>query len=348
MAVKSPPSVSDLCGVVVANRQAALDLSARTGEQRLRQILARAQAALVQRLHQAQGLTGPGKDSFTARQLEITLRQVRDLLRLSTTQIRELLLSQGKTVADLSTKHLVDYMQAANKHFAGISASPLPLREAAMLDRVGQGVQASILNRIATSGDAVSGAEPSTHPGKLGVLQRYGVATIESFQDTLQAGMISRKPWSMIRDEITAQSPFLQGKPASWAECIVRTETMGAYNRAGWEAVRQADETLGDVARILSATFDERTGWDSYQVHGQIRRSTEAFQWQGGFYQHPPNRPNDREVILPHRVSWPIPPYLAWKSDGEVMARYRMQRKTGSPGPRPPMTTIPLDRFGQK
>ena len=184
-------------------------------------------------------------------------------------------------------------------------------------------------------------------PSTDGVLARYGAATIQSFEDVLRNGMLTGKPWGDVREELVSKSPFLQGAPRSWAERILRTETMGAYNRAGWEAIRAADDDLGDMVKILSATFDNRTAWDSYQVHGQIRRVDEAFAWNGGLYQAPPNRPNDREVVVPHRISWPLPPDLAWRSDAEVIAAWKRDRRLGSPPARPQMTTVPLDRFGK-
>lgn len=87
---------------------------------------------------------------------------------------------------------------------------------------------------------------------------------------------------------------------------------------------------------------------DSYAVHGQIRKPEEAFQSWFGFYQHPPNRPNDREVVVPHRMSWPIPPYLAWKTDAQVIARWHYDGRKGHPPPRPKMTTVPLEQFGKQ
>lgn len=193
---------------------------------------------------------------------------------------------------------------------------------------------------------SLAGDDFTPSPG--GVLTRYSAAVIEEFEGVLRRGMLTGKPWGDVRDELTSKSPFLQGSPKFWAERIVRTETMGAYNRAGWEAIRAADDELGDMVKILSATFDDRTGWDSYQVHGQIRRVDEAFAWKGGLYQSPPNRPNDREVVVPHRVSWPIPEELAWRSDGEVAAAWKRDRRKGGPPPRPLMTTIPLARFGRE
>lgn len=123
--------------------------------------------------------------------------------------------------------------------------------------------------------------------------------------------------------------------------------TMAALNRSSWEGIRAADDELGDMVKILCATIDGRTGWDSLQVHGQIRRPDEAFEWNGGFYQNPPNRPNDREVVVPHRISWPIPDELHPRSDAEVVAAWQRDRRKGSPPARAERSTVPLDLFGK-
>lgn len=190
-------------------------------------------------------------------------------------------------------------------------------------------------------------APDSYEPPLGGVLRRYGAATIETFEGVLRTGILTRKPWGDMRDELVQASPFLQGQPKFWAERIARTETMAAYNRAGWEGLRAADDDLGDVVKVLSATFDNRTGWDSYQVHGQLRRTDEPFEWAGGLYQHPPNRPNDREVVVPHRLSWPIPHELHPRSDAEVMAAWKREQRRGSPPKRPRMSTIPHEAFAK-
>jgi hypothetical protein len=206
-----------------------------------------------------------------------------------------------------------------------------------MVDAAIQGTNASLLRRLVGEG---AGAKP-------GILARYGAATIESFEQQLQLGLVAKKSFAEMKAALIEQSPFLQGAPASWAERIVRTETMGAYNRGAWEATREADTELGDVVKILSAVFDDRTGSDSYAVHGQIRRPNEAFEWWDGLYQHPPNRPNDRETVVTHRIAWKIPAYLRWRDSGAVAARWKAEKRKGRPPERPMMTTVPLGQFGR-
>ncbi len=109
------------------------------------------------------------------------------------------------------------------------------------------------------------------HPARGGILQRYGESTLTEFEGVLKRAAIQKMPWAEARDAITAKSPFLQGKPAHWAERIVRTEVMNMHNAAAYEGTKHAHKVLGDVVKILAATFDDRTGADSYAVHGQIR-----------------------------------------------------------------------------
>jgi hypothetical protein len=86
---------------------------------------------------------------------------------------------------------------------------------------------------------------------------------------------------------------------------------------------------------------------DSYAVHGQIRRPEEPFETWYGPMQYPPARPNDREIVVTHRVAWPIPLNLRERDPGSIAARWKAEgRKTAMP-PRPLMTTIPLDQFGR-
>jgi len=330
------------------NRREVIEMVQNKGIKSTQKLLERAETDLVQRIKQAEGLSGPGKDTFTATQLRATLAQVKDVLRYLVSGMKGEILDRGEEAAKGATRHTIDHLIALDKAFRGTGTQPLSLKEAQMFDAASEGVRSSILRRLASSGTPPArGTEvESPHKAKLGILQRYGVETIKRFEQTLQAGLLGKKSWADMRADIIADSPFLQQAPGFWAKRIVRTEVMGAYNRAGWHATKDADRQLGDMVKILSATFDDRTAADSYAVHGQIRRPDEPFEWWDGLYQHPPNRPNDREIVTPQRISWPISAYLKWRSDDEVMAAWRRQGRKGAPPPRPNMTTVPLARFG--
>lgn len=338
--------MSDPLAALRASKANAYDLSTSIGRKRTLDILERAQRELVTRLHQSELLRG-GDKTFTYQQMKVTLAQLRGVTRNLGHGLERVVRSQARDATDASVGHTLDYLNRAEKKYRGIASEPLPIRELAMLNRVAVGVNASVLRRLGTSGGAAPGAMPEEHPAKEGILERYGEETIGHFEDSLTQGLAQRKRWGDIREDLVGQSPFLQAAPAHWAERIVRTETMGAYNRAGWETIREAHEDLGDMCKILVATFDDRTSADSYAVHGQIRRADQAFETWQGFLQHPPARPNDREIVAPHRVSWVIPPGFSWKTDADVAKRWIREGRKHAPPVRPKMTTIPIESFGR-
>lgn len=335
--------------VLKANRRTIIDFVGAKGTAQTRRLLAASEQDLLRRLRETEGLSGAGKGSFSAAQLRTALAQVRDVLKTITLPgIKKTVLERGKDAAEQSADHTAEYLATADRAFRGVGTQPLALKEALMLERANRGVESSILRRLASSGEPIEGATAQPHPAKVGILTRYGMNTLSDFEKTMQKGLITKQSWAEMRADLVTQSPFLQGAPAHWAARIVRTEVMGAYNRASWESIREAQDQLGDMTKILSATFDDRTGSDSFAVHGQIRRPEEAFEWWDGLYQHPPNRPNDREVVIPHRVSWVIPPALAWRPPGDIMKRWKAEGRKGTPPARPKMTTIPITDFGRR
>ncbi len=320
------------------DQDAANRYAANASKQRTQQLLERAQIELTQRLAQAEGLGGAGADSFTAAQMRVALEQVRTVLKGLTQNVLGSSLELGKVGASQGVESTLDYIGRAEADFRGI-ARPLPFDTAQMFDTVARGVNASILRRL--------GSDPG-NPASAGVLGRYGANVFGKFEEAMQQRFIQGKSWNEARADLTAASPFLQGAPAYWTERILRTETMNAHGAASQESLTQVEAVVGAMLKILSATFDHRTGADSYAVHGQIRRPTEAFVSWYGPYMHPPNRPNDREVVVPHNMSWPLPKGLEPKSDGEVAARWAQEGRKGSPPPRPLMSTVDRELIGKQ
>jgi hypothetical protein len=328
--------------ILAANRRDALGLVETSGVGRTRLILENAERELVQRLALVRGGTG----TFTYEQMRSALFQIRLVLLELNNGIAQTVVDGALQAAEAAAAGTVDYLGRMDVAFRGMGTQPLALNEASMFEQARVGARSSVLRRLASSGEGSPGAPAAEHVAKQGILDRYGMNVIGEFEGILQRGLLTRKPWDAIKGDLIGSSQFLQAKPAFWAERIVRTELMGAYNRGSWEANRDADDQLGDMCKIVSATFDDRTGSDSFAVHGQIRRPDEAFESWFGLYQHPPNRPNDREIVVPHRVSWPLPPYLKQRADGEIAARWKKEKRKGPVPPRPNMTTIPLELFG--
>ena len=329
-----PPSPMAL---VKRTRAEALAFAEKAGHANVLKLLAKAQKELEHRLNQTPGLVHAAGEPFSVVRMQLVLKQVQAVTKALTAAMKGTLTDSGRTVAGKAAKDTADFMQAAEKRFRGISAV-LPINVASMVDRAVSGSESSILHRIEGDPD---------HKGRPGVLARYGAETITKFEERLQLGLVQGKRWEEVRDDLTSESEFLQGAPKYWAERIVRTETLHSYNRAAHESMKQTQEVLGDVVKILVATFDDRTGWDSYQVHGQIRRPEEPFEWSKGSYMYPPNRPNDRETTITYRISWPLEAELEPMSDGEVEDRYHEQYPKGpGPGERPNMSTVDRELFG--
>lgn len=333
--------------ILARNRRESQAIAIRKGDSATLKMMEAAEVDLRRRLARIQSTPGM-EGSFSEVQARAAIVQVEDVIAGITAKLGQILVSQTKLAATKGAEGSIDYLKRADRSHRGLGSQPLAIREASMIDKAVQGVNSSLLRRIAASPSSttvpmLAGEEAAGH----GILARYGTETIGQFEEVIQKALLTRKPWAEVRDELTNKSPFLQQSPKYWAERIVRTETMGAYNRAGFETVREANKALGDMVKILVATFDNRTAADSYAVHGQIRRPEEAFQTWQGFVQSPPARPNDREIVVPHRISWPIPESLAWRTDAEVAARWAEGGRRGSPPSRPKMTTVDLSLFGK-
>jgi len=320
------------------NRRRALRQS-QAAQKRLLNVLGKAQRQLAERLRDSAELrNADGSRAFSVAQMTAVQRQVQDLQRFLSSNIDKVIRDVASITAEGAAEDTIRYLEQAERQFTGVGRA-LGLKTAAVLNRASKKTESSVLRRI---------RKDKKHPANEGVVRRYSNRVVRHFEETLMIRMIARQPWGQVRDALIEGSDFLKGQPAHWAERIARTETMAAHNRAAYESTKAAQEQLGDMVRILSATFDSRTGADSYAVHGQIRRVDEPFDWWGGSYMQPPNRPNDREIVVPFRLSWKIPDYLRPKSDGDVSSAWSRDGRKGSPPPRPRMTTVPLELFGQE
>lgn len=329
------PADRDPIAILDAARRAALGYANQTSKTKVTDLMRRAHAELVSRLKDVPATDG----SFTTLQMRSTLKQIEAVIRMTKTQLLGTVVTAADEVGNNSTAATLRYLREAEKTYRGVGGAGLGINTAKVFDAAVTGTSTSVLRRIAT--------DPSK-PGHKGVMDRYGDAVIDHFEKTLQTSIVTGAPWDDVKNQLVSGSPFLQSAPEHWAERIVRTELMGAHNMAGFLATQEIHaQTGGTMIRILCATFDDRTASDSYAVHGQIRRMDEPFESWFGSYMTPPNRPNDREVVVPHSIEWKIPENLHPKSDAEVTARWRQENRKGSPPPRPLMSTVPADSIGK-
>jgi hypothetical protein len=332
--------------LIGANRADASQYVEQTSNERVESLLSESVEDLQKRIWAKVRGHAPN-ETFTLKQMNAALAQIKDTLFWVTHGLQNIMLDMSDDAAVQSADDTIHYLEDMDRLHRGIGTTPIALREASVMDNAVEGARSSVLRNIASSGEPVEGADEEPAPAKYGVLQRYGINTIDHFEGEMRKGLVTQKTWAEMEDALINKSAFLQGKPGFWAKRIVRTEVMGAYARSSWEVIRDADEQLGDMTKFLVATFDDRTGSDSYAVHGQCRRPEEAFESWYGLYQHPPNRPNDREIVVPHRISWPIPAGMRALDNGAVAARWRLEGNKKPVPPRPLMTTVPFALFGK-
>jgi hypothetical protein len=135
---------------------------------------------------------------------------------------------------------------------------------------------------------------------------RYGSEAVSAIEDQLAQRVLVGTPWTDAREDVMSIVRE-QVLDKQWmVDRIVRTETAAIYNSTTMAALHAEDEPDDPMLKKLVATFDAVTGQDSALLHGQTRRLSEPFVdiTTGREYMAPPNRPNDREIVVGWRRSW--------------------------------------------
>lgn len=239
-------------------------------------------------------------------QVQQTIDYVQDRLRGRTTE-------QAKAGINAAIGRTITTLEGLEQRFTGI-ATPLRLRQAAVFQHV-QGTATGMWARqFPTSVD------------------RYGAKMLGEFEEIIRAGLIAGSSMDDMIAALTGHggptgkvSMSAKVTPAGvlrvvendipeglfvrhkyWAERIVRTEVLKAYNGARQAALEDThDHQFPGMKRKILAVLDKRTAKDSIAVHGQIRGIKEHFvDGAGRSYLYPPARPNDRETVIPWRTEW--------------------------------------------
>lgn len=251
------------------------------------------------------------KDTFTAFQHKAVLAQVK---QGSITMAKRLAGELGDVSEEAQTEALAGLgkdLRRLERTFTGASV-PLPIDEASRFAGIIDKRKTSLLKMHSTS------------------MARYGSHVVKEVQDQLALSMVQGENTG---DAIDRVEDTIHGE---WwqAERIVRTETAWAYNASHHDGILEAVAELPDlrmrwteyVNDTTYAPFDDRVGVDSIAMHGQVAdaggefvmpptaphpdakgRTRVSESLVGERWAFPPNRPNDRSVILPWRPHWGIP-----------------------------------------
>lgn len=234
-----------------------------------------------------------GQDqTFTAYHLRQVLLQVRDGLKVFQTGLADQLDDIGLKAATLAQRHVVGSIKAFEKRFAG-TEPVLRLEEASVFARVYKGIEPTLLHRY--------------HKLK----GNYPLPTINRIRQQMAVSMIRGEGVQQAVDRIAAAGGLFDRE--KWrAERIVRTEGQYAYGVSNQRCLGEVAHEVPNLMKRLVATQDEREGKDSKALDGQVVPFDKPFVWlkttKAGVerieYMAPPNRPNDREVVVPWRADY--------------------------------------------
>jgi hypothetical protein len=228
--------------------------------------------------------------TFTAQHARIALAQVKDAILFFQKNLAGHLTKNARTAAVLSHRHVVGAVKTLERTFSG-HTPVLQLEQAAVFRKVYQGVEPSLLDRYKRSSAL------------------YGPPVVAKIRDQLSTSILAAETV----DQATERIMGTFGGERWRAERIARTEMSYGYHLVKQRAMEQLRDDVPDMQKRLVATHDSRTGEDSEELDGQTVDVAKPFIWNepvkgGGTkvvrYMHPPNRPHDREVVIPWRPGW--------------------------------------------
>lgn len=238
--------------------------------------------------------SGVASGSVTQMQLREMLTQVDAVLEYLGSNVQTHLTDVSKQATRLGAKHGIDEYRKLSRFFTGAFPT-VDVDVPAVFEGMVKGVDESLLRRYR-------------------VLSRgWSAQAVASVERALSVGALSGKPLRSMVSDVMKKTGIMEEQ--RWrAERIVRTETAYAHGAAKHESMRRTRDEVGEskLQKRLIETFDNRTGDDSFLLHGQTVPVDQPFKWRHKVrgqwvtteFMHPPNRPNDRAVVIPWNPEW--------------------------------------------
>lgn len=170
----------------------------------------------------------------------------------------------------------------------------------------------------------------------------------KSLAHDIAQGIVSRLKQVAINDvkgaDILAEAGAAMEDMRWKVERVVRTEAARAFNSTQQTAILLLSEEFPTMRKRWTELVDEATGRpmdsrvakDSMVLHGQIADASRPIimpqdsraptDMVGKSWQFPPNRPNDRAVLVPWMPGWPVSVYRV-----EGTSRVSVDYRTGKP-----------------
>ncbi len=267
----------DSLGIVEDHIQQALRLQAAQSETILNSYSG-VRDQLVQRLSKMPS------GSFTAQHLRGVLAQVEGAIDAINTKLHGPLVDGAYDAAYAGVDNLFAEISKFNEQFSG-AVTPINMNAALLAKDTSQ----LLVTKYQTN------------------LDNYGSDLMQQITNGLFSASIGETSYEEVVGRV---SKFFTAE--EWKlRRIVRTELHNIYNVGKINGMKELRaDTIPDLKKTLMHPMDQRTGKDSkYAAQlGLVAEVTEPFvyDWMGvtRIFMAPPDRPNDRAILVPYREEW--------------------------------------------
>lgn len=222
--------------------------------------------------------------TFSAQHLRGVLAQVQGAIEAINKNLHGAMIAQASESAMLGVEDLVQELNVFDEKFSG-AVTPINLNAAL----VAKDTASFLVTKYETNLDA------------------YGNDLLTQISNGLFAASIGETN----TDEVVGRIGRFFTAEEWKLRRIVRTELHNVYNVGkinGMKALSQ--DTIPDIQKTLMHPMDGRTGKDSMYAAtlGLVANVDEPFEytWKGitRIFMAPPDRPNDRSILVPYRAEW--------------------------------------------
>lgn len=227
--------------------------------------------------------------------------------------LRQVLIQVSDAARALEGK-LVDHMQSTGRLAGGLAPRHLTHMVGTLEQQYGR--MTPVIQ--ATQAAVVRGVYPKIAPTLLDRYKQsakyYGPQAVGAIRNGLARSIIQGDTVDEAIDRVVGADGLFERQ--RWrADRIVRTEMSWSYGVVNQRSMLELRPAVPRMQKRLVTTFDVRTGEDSEELNGQTVPVDQPFVWHvkdshgaptGKVvrYMQPPNRPNDREVVIPWIDGW--------------------------------------------
>lgn len=226
--------------------------------------------------------------TFTEQQLNVTLVQIQAAIQAIKQDLNQGMVDSSKILAERGVQDLIREVGAFSKKFEG-SVQPLNIDAI----RIAAKTESFLVNKYEASINAYGEslrAQITTEIAQGFVLRDSSQRTVSRLQSDIGRFFIGEE-WKLNR--------------------IVRTELHNIYNFSKLQGMSESKErAVPDLKKTLIHPMDSRTGDDSKKLKelNPVVAIDEPFRFtykgKTRVFQFPPDRPNDRSILVPYRDEW--------------------------------------------